>query len=70
MIQVPLSDAWADPDGYNQLYHEYMDKRERHIKALFYNDPQKALHYIRSGMKEEIEMYGIGRGGKEPLEDV
>ena len=71
--QVPLSDAWSDPQNYNSRYIYAMDKRQRHILELFTGDSKsikKALHFIRSGMKEEVEMKGISFGGRAPLEEL
>lgn len=74
MSSLTLSDAWADPDGYNSGYNYFMDKRETMIKSFLTSPDEKqrkyGLHLIRSGIKEEVEMYGISSGGKALLEDT
>ena len=73
MSSIPFSDAWSDPESYNSGYNYFMDKREALIKSMLFSDDDKqrkyGQHLIRSGMKEEVEMYGISRGGRGPLTD-
>ncbi len=70
---IPFADAWADPEGYNSGYNYYMDRREALIISMleseYHNQVRYGYQLIRSGMHEEIEMYGIGKGGRGPLED-
>ncbi len=74
MKSLPLCDAWADPDLFNSRFNRFMDEREAMIKELlespYPSQIKQALHFIRSGIKEEIEMQGIGKGGRMPLKEL